>query len=107
ADYDQSIAGQAIASYTDFMALFPDDPRVPEARKSIASLRSEQARGNFRIAQYYEKQKRLDGALVYYNEVLLSDAGSPLAIEARKRIDVLKTRPKKVSSPSQAVRSAA
>jgi outer membrane protein assembly factor BamD len=90
ADYDQSIAGQAISSFTDFMALYPDDPRGEDAKKIITSLRGVEAEGNFRIAQYYEKQKRWDGALVYYNEVLLSDAGSPLASQARQRIDNLK-----------------
>ena len=92
ADYDQSIAGQAIATFTDFMALYPDDPRVADATRIITSLRTVEAQGNFRIAQYYEKQKKVDGALVYYNEVLLSDAGSPLAIQARQRIDNLKKR---------------
>jgi outer membrane protein assembly factor BamD (BamD/ComL family) len=90
ADYDQSIAGQAIAAFTDFMALYPDDPRSADATKIITSLREVEAQGNFRIAEYYQKQKKLDGALVYYNEVLLSDAGSPLAIKARERIDDLK-----------------
>lgn len=104
ADYDQSIAGDAIASFTDFMALYPDDPRVAEARKIIDTLKAEEARGNFRIAEYYEKQKKLDGALVYYNEVLLTDAGSPLAAQARVRIDKLKTKPQRPPpSPSQAV----
>jgi outer membrane protein assembly factor BamD (BamD/ComL family) len=93
ADYDQSIAGQAIATFTDFMALYPDDPRVNEARHIIETLRAEQARGNFRIAQYYEKEKRVDGALIYYNAVLLSDASSPLASAARVRIDSLKRKP--------------
>jgi outer membrane protein assembly factor BamD len=106
ADYDQSIAGQAIASFTDFMALFPDDPRVPEARKLIGALRAEEARGNFRIAEYYEKQKRNDGALIYYNDVLLADAGSPLAVKARQRIDVLKTKPSsRKERPSKPVSS--
>ncbi len=90
ADYDQSVAGQAISAFTDFMALYPDDPRVADAQKVIASLRAEQARGNFKIAQFYEKEKRWDGALVYYNEVLIRDAGSPLAAQARERIDSLK-----------------
>ncbi len=75
ADYDQSVAGQAISAFTDFMALYPDDPRVTDAQKVIASLRAEQARGNFKIAQFYEKEKRWDGALVYYNEVLIRSAG--------------------------------
>ena len=39
ADRDQTTAGQAIAKFTDFMALYPNDPRVPEAQKIIASLR--------------------------------------------------------------------
>jgi outer membrane protein assembly factor BamD len=90
ADYDQSIAGQAIASFTDFMALFPDDPRAGDARLIINNLKAEEARGNYKIAEYYEKQKKLDGALIYYNEVLLADASSPLAIQARLRIDTLK-----------------
>jgi outer membrane protein assembly factor BamD len=92
ADYDQSVAGQAISAFTDFMTLYPEDPRVGDAQKVIASLRAEQARGNFRIAQFYEKEKKWDGALVYYNEVLIRSAGSPLAIQARERIDALKRR---------------
>jgi outer membrane protein assembly factor BamD len=104
ADYDQSISGQAIATFTDFMALYPDDPRVAEARKTISTLRTEQAQGNFNVAQYYEKQKKWDGALVYYNEVLLSDAGSPLAIQARQRIEALKKRgPTVLVNPASAV----
>jgi outer membrane protein assembly factor BamD len=103
-DYDQSIAGQAIATFTDFMALYPDDPRVADAKKIITSLRTVEAQGNFHIAEYYEKQKRWDGALVYYNEVLLSDAGSPLATQARQRIDKLKKRaPAAPSAPATPV----
>jgi outer membrane protein assembly factor BamD len=92
ADYDQSIAGQAISAFTDFMALYPDDVRVGDATRIINSLKAEEARGNFRIAQFYEKEKRWDGALVYYNEVLIKDAGSKLATQARERIEVLKKR---------------
>lgn len=92
ADYDQSIAGQAISAFTDFLTLYPDDPRVPTAQRMIDSLRSVEAVGNFRIAQYYERHKRWEGALVYYNEVLIKDAGSAIANQARERIDVLKRR---------------
>lgn len=90
AEYDQNIAGQAISTFTDFITLYPDEPRVPEARKIIADLKSEQARGNFEVAKYYEKGKKWSGALVYYNEVLLSDPNSPLAASARQRIDAIK-----------------
>jgi outer membrane protein assembly factor BamD len=92
AEYDQSTAGQAIAAYTDFMTLFPDDKRVPEAQKAIVSLKAEQVHGNFEIAQFYEGGKKWAGAVVYYNEVLQLDPNSRYAATARQRIEVLKPR---------------
>ena len=92
AEYDQSIAGKAIATFTDFMTLYPDDKRVPETQRIIADLRAEQARGNFQTAKFYEKYKKWRGSLVYYNEVLIRDPSSPYATEARQRIDELKKR---------------
>lgn len=92
AEYDQSVAGQAIATFTDFMILHPDDPRVPTAQRNITALKTEQARGSFQIARFYEKQRRWQGALIYYNEVLLKDPTSTWADEARQRIDSIKRR---------------
>jgi len=92
AEYDQTTAGQAISTFTEFMARYPDDTRTSEAQKVIGALRSEQARGNFQTAKFYEKYRRWKGALVYYNEVLLQDPGSTYAAEARRRIDVLNQR---------------
>ena len=92
AEYDQSTAGKAIATYTDFMTFYPDDKRVPEVEKSIALLKMEQVRGNFKIAQYYERTKRWAGAVVYYNEVLQLDPNSTYASVARQHIEILKPR---------------
>ena len=92
AEYDQSAAAKAIAAYTDFTVVFPDDKRVADAQKSLAKLKAEQVRGSFEIAQYYEKNHRWAGAVIYYNDVLQLDANSPLAAEARQRIEVLKPR---------------
>ena len=92
AEYDQSTAGQAIASFTDFMTLYPNEPRVPEAEKAIAALKTEQARGSFQTARFYEKYRKWQGALVYYNEVLTHDRNSEYAVTARKRIEELKPR---------------
>lgn len=94
AEYDQNISAQAIATFTDFTALYPTDPRVPELQRVVASLRAEQARGNFKIAKFYEDRKRWDGALIYYNEVLIKDPNSPLVPEARQRIEAIKQKRK-------------
>src|ERR1041385_5996160 len=77
AEYDQTTAGQAIATFTDFMALYPSDPRVPDAQKNIGMLKTEQAHGNFQVAKFYEKYHKWRGAMVYYNEVLVQDPNSP------------------------------
>ncbi len=92
AEYDQSVSGKAIATFTDFIALFEDDPRVPDARRRINSLRAEEARGSFRIAQYYEKGSRWESARIYYNAAYAIDANSALGIQARQRIEALKSR---------------
>jgi outer membrane protein assembly factor BamD len=97
AEYDQGTAGQAIAAYTDFITLYPSDKRVPDAQKAIAALKTQQVEGNFRIAQFYEHNKMLntrqkrDGALVYYSQVVQLDPNSPLAAQARQRIEQLKS----------------
>lgn len=90
AGYDQGTAGQAIATFTDFMALFPNDPRVNEAKRIIVVLKEEQSRGNYMIATFYENQKRWNGALIYYNEVLVQGPNSRYASVARERIDQIK-----------------
>jgi len=95
AEYDQSKAGQAIATFTDFMTLYPDDPRTRETGKIIAALRQEQARGNLEIARFYEKSRKWKAAETYYNEVVnltLDDPKSVYGAQARQRIDELKQR---------------
>jgi outer membrane protein assembly factor BamD len=92
ADYDQSVAGQAISAFTDFISLYPEDPRLPEAQRVIGTLKAEQARGNFRIAEFYEKERKWDGALVYYNYVADRSKGTPLAAQALQRVYVLRQR---------------
>jgi outer membrane protein assembly factor BamD len=101
AEYDQSVAGQAISAFTDFMALYPNDPRGGEAQRMIGQLKAVEARGNFKVAQYYEKQKQWPGALVYYNEVLIKNPSSPLAGQARQRIEVLAKRTSRTAPPAQ------
>ena len=92
AEYDQNAAAQAIAAYTDFMVVFPDDNRLPTAQKAVIRMKAEQVRGSFDIAKFYEKNRKWAGAIIYYSDVLQLDANSPLATEARQRIEALKPR---------------
>jgi outer membrane protein assembly factor BamD len=92
AEYDQGAAGQAIDTFTAFIALFPNDPRVEEARQIIESLREEQARGSFAVARFYEKRHRWKAALVYFNDAVNKAPDSTYAEEAKQKIEQIKRR---------------
>lgn len=91
-EYDQTVASKAIATFSDFATLHPNDGRVPETATKIESLKTEQARGSFETAKFYEKRKKWKAAMIYYNEVLRLDATSSYAELARQRIDEIKKR---------------
>lgn len=90
AEYDQSVSGNAIATFSDFITMFPNDPRITEADKIITKLKTEQARGATTIAKYYEKRNEYEGAVIYYNEAIARDPESKFAADAKKKIDQLK-----------------
>jgi outer membrane protein assembly factor BamD (BamD/ComL family) len=74
------------------MVVFPDDQRLAAAQSAIVKLKAEQVRGSFQIAKFYELNHKWAGAIIYYNDVLQLDANSPLAAQARQRIEILKSR---------------
>jgi outer membrane protein assembly factor BamD len=90
AEYDQNSSTKAIEAFSSFMAMYPEDKRTAEVEQTIVELRTEQARGALKIARFYEKNRQWDGALVYYNEVLIRDPKSKFAQEAKERIEDLK-----------------
>jgi outer membrane protein assembly factor BamD (BamD/ComL family) len=90
AEYDQSTAGQAMDTFTNFMTLYPNDARVAQCEKFIEALKNEQARGNFATAEFYEHGRHWRAAMIYYNEVLIQDPRSPYATISLQRINSLK-----------------
>ncbi len=88
-DYDQSVAGKAIATFIDFNALYPEDPRQRDTAKIISGLKTEQARGSLAIARFYEKKKFWSGAMIYYNDTVNKDPESKYAGEAKARLTII------------------
>jgi outer membrane protein assembly factor BamD (BamD/ComL family) len=89
AEYDQGVTHKAIDAFSDFIALYPNDERVPQAREKIKTMKVEQALGNMKIAGYYEKLGKLAGAKNYYNEVKELAPGTENAAIALQKIDEL------------------
>jgi outer membrane assembly lipoprotein YfiO len=92
ADYDQSVASRAISTFGDFSTLHPNDKRVSDAQQRIEWLRTEQSRGAYETAKFYEKRKKWEAAKIYYNDALNKDPGSVYAEIARMRIEELNRR---------------
>ena len=63
---------------------------MPDATEIVLELKTEQARGAYETGRFYERYTRYQGALVYYNEVLIKDPKSPYAEKARKRMEYLR-----------------
>ena len=89
AEYDQSTAGQAIDTFQEFKTTFPDDARAASGDKIILDLQTEQARGCYETAKFYEHDHRWKGARIYYNEVVRLAPNSSYAAIASKRIVAL------------------
>jgi len=89
AEYDQSAATQAIETFKGFVVLYPNDPRVKEAQRVASELRTEQARGSFLIARFYEQKRQWSGASIYYSDVVEKDPDSKYAAVAKQRIEEL------------------
>ncbi len=88
-EYDQNAANQAIAAYADFLVRYPHSTQVAQAEQYQAALKQEQAKGLFRIGQYYEKNKQYKAALIYYNDVIEQNPKSDWAAAAKVKVAAL------------------
>jgi outer membrane protein assembly factor BamD len=89
ADYDQNNANQAIIAFTDFTIRYPKNPQVEEATQTCTALKLEQAKGLYRIGEFYEKGRHYKAALIYYDDVIEKNPQSVWAESAQKKVAVL------------------
>jgi outer membrane protein assembly factor BamD len=89
--YDRATANKARESFEDFIARYPDSEKVPQARENLTSLEGGQTKGQLDVAKFYDKTKKFKAAVIYYNDVIKSQPGTPDAEYAKTRIEALKT----------------
>jgi outer membrane protein assembly factor BamD len=90
AEYDQGYANKAIEAFNEYLVKYPGGSKAAIARDHIARVQTDQARGLYAIAAYYDKQKDPKSALVYYNELLARHPQSSYARDAQSRIELLR-----------------
>jgi len=69
AQHEQKVASVAMDEFNDFVKSHPDSQLTPQAQEEMLILKTKQAENSFIIAKFYEKQKNLKAARIYYKEV--------------------------------------
>jgi outer membrane protein assembly factor BamD len=90
--YDTEAAQKASDAFEDFLARYPNSEKAPQAQDDIKALQNHENSGAVQIAKYYDKKKNYKAAVIYYNEVIKEQPGSPDAKNAQARIDALKAK---------------
>ena len=88
--YNRADANKAREAFEDFINRYPDSEKVPQAKENMKSLETGSAKSTLEIARYYDKTKQYRAAVIYYNDVLKSQPGSPESELAKTRIEELK-----------------
>jgi len=89
-DYDQGASNEARDKYEEFVKTHPQAALSKEAEEEIRTLTDRQAEKDFKVAEFYEKQKAYKSALIYYEGVINDYPGSVWAKNAKEKISDLK-----------------
>jgi outer membrane protein assembly factor BamD len=90
--YDPDAVDKARTAFQDFLFRFPKSEKAPQARENLALLEHHQIKGSLDVAKFYDKAKNYRAAVIYYNEVIRQQPGSPESEIAKKRIDQLRAK---------------
>jgi outer membrane protein assembly factor BamD len=88
--YDKANAARARESFEDFINRYPNSEKVPQAKQNMEQLAGGAVKGKLDVAKFYDKQKQYKAAVIYYNDVIQLQPGTPDAEYAKNRIEILK-----------------
>jgi outer membrane assembly lipoprotein YfiO len=88
-DYDQERTAEAKEMFEEFVKEHPDATLSKEAERNIEELKEKEAKSNFDIGFFYERQKIYDSAKLYYNFVIENYPKSIWAAKAFERLQAL------------------
>ena len=89
--YDSTSIKEATARLDEFLKSHPEAQISESAEKQLNELREKEAKKNFDIAEFYERQKKINAAVLYYNVVIENYPDTTYAESARKKVGELKT----------------
>ncbi len=88
--YDRAASMRAREAFEDFVNRYPNSEKVPQARENMKQLQGGVVKGSLDVAKFYDKTKQYRAAVIYYNEVIKQQPGTPDADYAKARIETLR-----------------
>ncbi len=88
--YDRAASMKAREAFEDFVNRYPNSEKVPQARENMQQLQGGVVKGSLDVAKFYDKAKQYRAAVIYYNEVIKQQPGTPDADYAKARIETLR-----------------
>lgn len=89
---DPNAVSKAKQGFEDFLYRYPHSEKAPQAQENLRRLETKQTSDSFNIAKFYDKQKNYRAAVIYYNEVIRQQPGSPQSDKAKVRVDQLRAK---------------
>lgn len=90
--HDAKAYKNARIGFQDFLFRYPKSEKAAQARENLRILDAKQTSNAFQVAKFYDKQKNYKAAVIYYNDVIRQQPGSPPADEAKRRIEQLRAK---------------
>jgi outer membrane protein assembly factor BamD len=87
---DRNSALKARESFEDFTNRYPESEKAAQAKENLKTLAGGQAKSTLDIAKFYDKSKQYKAAVIYYNDVIKEQPGTPSSELAKNRIEALK-----------------
>ncbi|MBI3991105.1 MAG: outer membrane protein assembly factor BamD [Candidatus Omnitrophica bacterium] len=86
--YDNESIDEALKLFKELLQSHPDmdSETLREVRKMTEELEERNAQKLFQIAKFYEKQRKIDSAVIYYQEILKKYPDSPTTANAIERL---------------------
>jgi outer membrane protein assembly factor BamD len=88
--YDRAASVKANEAFEDFVNRYPTSEKVPQAKENMRLLQGGVVKGSLDVAKFYDKTKQYRAAVIYYNEVIQQQPGTPDADYAKARIETLR-----------------
>jgi outer membrane protein assembly factor BamD len=89
---DAKATENAKIGFQDFLYRYPKSEKAAQARENLRKLEQKQTSNAFEIAKYYDKQKNYRAAVIYYNDVIRQQPGTPQGDRAKQRVDELRAK---------------